>query len=243
MIKGSKRSLLAVAALALSCVAIVGGVFAYMTSSEAGVNKFTIGEVVIEASEPHYPTTDANRDGVPDACELLIPLQEVPKDPRIRNTGKNDAIVFFKVTAPVETLTLMNDDGTTTGPALGDLFWYKMSSDAASVHRNHFSPNWIELVDQEEGANKITSKRTYVFGYHIKLKPGESTANLFDKFQNKKYSSTTITGGEHEDIIIDSYAIQAEYIQKNGAVLNTSGELSAADLSYIYSVYVKQAGE
>lgn len=219
---------------------IIGGMFAYFTDRETGHNELRVGKVKIEAYEPHFPTEDTDNDGVPDDCEQILPYSEINKDPYIRNTGVDDAIVFFKVTAPVKTVTLKYDNGSSSEEMKSDLFWYKQSSDSVDTHQNHFDENWVELVSAEEGAGTITTKRTYVFGYHVKLKPGETTEALFDKVQNKRYSCTDLSATDALNIVVQPYAIQAGSILQGDNVLDTSGELSADVLTYIYNVYVNQ---
>lgn len=250
---GRKRFAMCVTgALALGCMA--GGILAYQTDTDVSGNRFTIGNVRITAMEPKFPTRDTDRDTVPDECEDLTPFEEVTKDPRIQNTGKNDCIVFFRMTAPVEELTLVNDDGTRGQTALNDLFWFKMASDSASLHANHFNPNWIRLdgVDGQivscAGINDEGRGKVYIFGYHVRLKPSQYTDNLFDKVQNKKYGSRTIRGEEIEQVRLESFAIQADDICSSGMVgskpvsikLQTGGQLSKADLTYIYKAFVNQ---
>lgn len=239
-----KATPLFVGALALGM--LVGGITAYQTDKDYSGNVFTIGSVRIRAWEPHFPTKDVDRDGVPDECEQITSHETIPKDPRIQNTGTNDAIVFFRVTAPVEELTLINDDGTRTGPADCDLFYFKRAADGEELHRNNFNPKWIELRSLDnrfvtcEGVNEENKGYTYIFGYHTKIKPSQYTETLFDKVQHKKYGSRTITANEVEKIKIESFAIQAEDIHKAGIEIPSGGELTEADLTYIYKAFVNQ---
>lgn len=225
---------------------IAGGAVAYFTDRDKGINTLRIGNVQIEAWEPGFPTEDEDDDGVPDECELVIPYQSITKNPRIRNTGKNDAIVFFKVTSPVEMLTLIDDEGTRHDEALEELFWFKQKDDSDDLHQNNFNANWVRLTDldgeivQCEGINDEGQGYTYIFGYHTRLEPGDTTTTLFDKVQNKKYGSKTISANENEIIRIESYAIQADDILDKGITVDTTGEISAADLSYIYQAFFNQ---
>lgn len=242
-----KRWLVPAALILASGIALAGsGIWAYMTDSDGKINKFTVGNVHITAQEPHMPTEDEDNDGVPDECELLVPLQEVPKDPSITNTGKNDCVVFFRVTCPVEDLNLINDDGTRGESGPCDIFWMKQKEDAATLHQNHFDEKWVELrsLDHKfvtcQGINNENRGYTYIFGYSTKLKNGQTTSNLFDKIQNKKYGSRTISANEVEQIRLESYAIQAEEIYKAGIDIDTSGTLDEETLTHIYKVFVNQ---
>lgn len=245
-----KPFLIGCAVLALAGAAVIGSILAYQTKSEMDDNIFTIGEVKIEASEPSFPTKDdpdeGRTDGVPDDCELVIPYETIPKDPRIKNVGKNDCIVFFRVTAPAEILNLINDDGTRVKNVEEDLFWMKTKDTPDDVHENRFNPNWIRLTDLDgkfvdcEGINDEGRGKTYIFGWHNILNPSKSTETLFDKVQNKKYGSRTIGPDEIENIKIESFAIQSEFIKRAGIDVPTTGEISQEDLTYIYQVFVNQ---
>lgn len=236
--------------LALGIGLGVGGIMAYHTDTDGLTNTFLIGDVHITAKEPNMPTKDdpktGRTDGVPDDCELLTPLQEVPKDPYITNTGTNDCIVFFRVTVPCEELSLIDDDGKRGDRALCDIFWMKKKDDPASLHKNHFDENWVELTTLDhkfvtlKGINNEGNGYTYIFGYNVKLRNGESTTTLFDKIQNKKYGSRTIGPDEVEQIRVESYAIQADMIARSGKDINTDGKLNEDTLTYIYKVFINQ---
>lgn len=239
----------------------VGGILAYQTASDRATNTFLIGNVKIKAMEPNFPTEDdpdkGKVDGVPDECELLIPYTEIPKDPRIQNTGFNDCVVFFRVTNPVEELNITDPDGTRREGVLEDLFWFKLDSDSKDTHANHFNSSWIKLdsvdgeivtgvkaapVDKAENEfiNDEGRGKTYIFGYQTAIEPGEITDTLFDKVQNKRYGSRTIGPNEIEQIKVESFAIQKDEIMRAGIEVNTDGRISKDDLTYIYKVFVNQ---
>ncbi|MCD8096895.1 MAG: hypothetical protein LUE31_02445 [Lachnospiraceae bacterium] len=233
-------------ALILCMAMAIGGIYAYLTARDASVNKVTIGDVHISAWEPNWPTEDKDEDGIPDESELLVPYDEVSKDPRIRNTGTNDCIVFFRITSPVEELTVIDDDGTRHAAADVDLFYFKQAEDSADEHANHWDENWVELTELDgkfvtcDGTNEENKGYTYIFGYHVRLAAGETTSNLFDKIQNKKYGSRTISANEAETIRIEACAIQADEIYQNGKAMDTSGELTEDQLTCIYRVFFNQ---
>lgn len=237
--------ILAVAGM-LAVSLFAGGVIAYMTHRDGLVNTFTVGDVHIKAWEPRFPTGDKDGNGVPDECELVIPYQTILKDPRIKNTGKNDAVVFFKVTSPVELVNLIMDDGTRPGKQKADLFWFKQADDPDSLHRNHFNGNWVELkgIDNQfvkcASCNEEGDGYTYIFGYHERVAPGGITETLFDKVQNKKYGSETIKADEAEQIRVEAYAVQADDVQKDGIVVGTDGELPEETLTYIFQAFCSQ---
>lgn len=90
----------------------------------------------------------------------------------------------------------------------------------------------------DEGRGKV-----YIFGYHTRIEPEETTETLFDKVQNKKYGSKTIGPNEVETIHIESYAIQADEIRRAGINVDTSAEISEQDLAYIYNTFCNQNAE
>lgn len=253
--------------LGIACVA--GGTLAYFTNTQNVINTQTVGKVSIKTTEPSFPTKDDNGDGIPDECEKLTPYKEVPKDPQITNTGKNDVVVFFKITAPVEAVSLVDENGKSTATST-DLYWFKQAGDAATSHTNNFNSNWVflsgvssaksatdstgstivENVAVKQGNEIVTTNNektgyTYIFGYKTRLAPGQTTATLFDKIQNKKYGSANIGPDESESVIVESYAIQADDVLKetsatSGRVVNSTGDISEDDLTYIYNTFINQ---
>lgn len=233
--------------LALSLFA--GGVLAYMTKRDGLINTFTVGDVHIKAWEPSFPTEDEDGNGVPDECELVIPYETILKDPRIKNAGNNDAVVFFKVTSPVEMVNLILDDGTRPGKQEADLFWFKQKDDPEDLHENNFNENWVELkgIDNKivecASCNNEGRGYTYIFGYHVRMSPGDITEALFDKVQNKRYGSETIKADEIEQIRVEAYAVQADDIMKEGILVDTGSELPEETLAYIYQAFCNQNTE
>lgn len=246
----TKQFIAAGLSLILAGTLTVGGILAYQTASDTATNTFLIGNVKIKAMEPNFPTEDdpdvGKVDGVPDECELLIPFEEITKDPRIQNTGVNDCVVFFRITNPVETLNITDEDGTRREGVQEDLFWFKLDSDDASMHGNHFNDSWVKLDEVDgnivecEGINDEGLGKTYIFGYQTAIERGEITDTLFDKIQNKRYGSRTIGPKEIEQIKVESFAIQKDEIMRAGIEVNTDGIISKEDLTYIYKVFVNQ---
>lgn len=252
MLKEHKKRRIVIAGLgAVLSVGLIGGALAYMSDTDAGINILKVGNVQITASEPHFPTEDGNNNGVPDDCELLIPHATIPKDPRIKNVGVNDAVVFFKVISPAEQLTEITDDGVRQPEKENDLFWFKQEDDEETAHANNFNPDWIQLTSAAEnetivdfpGVNDEGRGKVYIFGYHTRIEPEETTETLFDKVQNKKYGSKTIGPNEVETIHIESYAIQADEIRRAGINVDTNAEISEQDLAYIYNTFCNQNSE
>lgn len=256
--------------LGIACAA--GGTIAYFTNVQSRVNSQTVGNVKIKTTEPNFPTQDTDGNGVPDECEKLTPYKEISKDPQITNTGLDDTVVFFKVTAPVEEVTLIGEDGKSTKIST-DLYWFKQKDDSVDSHKNNFNPNWVflgavssvkdaadssgaaivsDVAVKQNGQTVTTNDEktgfTYVFGYKTRLAPGDTTVPLFDKIQNKKYGSANIGPDETENVVIESYAIQADDVLKadsdtDGHVVSTNADITADDLTYIYNTFINQNGD
>lgn len=72
-----------------------GGISAYLSDADTATNTFTVGEVKIDTTEPNFPGNGS------DEVSDLNSLEKVKKDPQIKNTGKNKAIVFIQVDIPM----------------------------------------------------------------------------------------------------------------------------------------------
>lgn len=252
----TKRKSMALASGFLALCLMVGMAVAYYMAQDSAANVFTIGRIHIIQNETKFPTEDKDKgtgekgkDGVPDECELVIPYAEIPKDPYIQNVDRNDCIVFMKVKNPAEMLTLIGEEGGRGKEALCDLFWLKQEDDADTSHENRFEENWVEITAVDTGlfekdpeVNEEGNCRSYLFAYRTKLAPNEKTTPLFGKIQNKKYGSRTISANEVENIKIESFAIQAEYLMQDGIDIDTSGVMDEETLTAIWQMYFNQEG-
>ena len=214
-----------------------GAALAYFTDEETHTNTFTVGKVEVDGLEEHWDTTDKNRNGIPDKSEHTVPNQEIPKDPQIKNTGINDAIVFIKLTVPVRNVTLVSDDGTKSVKKPQEVFWFKDANDTVSTHANNFDPNWIHLSKEDTGTDLSGSARTYVFGYNAKIAKDQVTTPLFGEIQVKNIIEGEIAEGEAQNIVVDYYAIQPTEILENSNDL--TDKLDETNLSKIYDVRIR----
>lgn len=231
------RTVLISAALAVVTFSGISGIYAYQTDKETLDNVFTTGKVTIKLTEPNYPGNTSEK------VKNQLGHQETPKDPMITNTGVNDAVVFIRMTVPVQDVITVNEDGTKNASAKQELYFFKQKADAASKHANNFNANWIELSDKEKGTDLKGKTRTYVFGYKTKIAKDAKTSTLFDKIQYKQILEGNLPSGTAEDIKIEAFAIQADSVIVDGNVVDTSSNLSAATLSRIYQIYVNQNGK
>ncbi len=244
-----KRIVLAAAACALVVSTGIGGTMAYLTDkTDTKVNTFTVGKVKIEVDEP---TWDANKEADSKYAQNLVPNQTVQKDPQVKNTGNNDAIVFMKVTVPVKSgITFAGADGTKESPSGNpEELFYLQTADKdgkTAADGNSFGSDWVELTLLEEtktdGSDSSDGTKTYVFGYDKKLaagtdgKDGASTSALFNQVQLKNVVEGQVDKST-QNISIDAYAIQADYIS---GVDTSADKLSADTLNQIYTVYANQ---
>lgn len=114
-----KKTITVTVACVLAFAACIGGALAYLTDTDKAVNTFTIGEIRIDTLEPNYPGNGS------DEVSDLVAMEEVKKDPQIKNTGKNRAIVFMQVDIPMSELITAQEDGTRNPLANVELFDFR----------------------------------------------------------------------------------------------------------------------
>ena len=213
----------------------VGGTIAYMTDNESATNTFTVGKVDVDLTEPNYPGNDS-----PDVKDL-VPNQEVQKDPRVTNTGVNDAIVFMSVKVPVKDVTLAKADGTKGSKEKTELFWFKDTADTQGTFANHFSDEWMELTSKGEKDMATGETNRYVFAYKTAVAKDAATDSLFDKIQLKNVIEGEVTADEAQNVVVNTYAIQAsEELEGNTDLTDV---LTEENLGKIYDIYFNQNPE
>ena len=82
--------------IALVLALAITGALAFLTARDSAENKFTVGNVDIELTEPSWDENNAKD---------IVSGQVIAKDPTITNTGKNDAYVYMMVEIPKDTKT------------------------------------------------------------------------------------------------------------------------------------------
>lgn len=264
-IRNKKKVIMIAVACALIAAMGIGGTLAYLTDQTEATNSFTFGDVKVDTIETEWDLTDDNDNGVPDMAENEVPNQQTPKSVQAENVGINDAIVFVKLTVPVEEVTRVFDDGTVELTSLGlhdtklqEIFYFELKDDSINYQNNHFGSDWINLPEEESGyagaggpseyldlsassTRSYTSKyRTYVFGYNKRIAKGEITTTLFDKVQIKNFIENEITPGAVKKIKVETYSIQADNIVDENGQIDTTGALNHDTLKEIYDIYVKQ---
>ena len=253
---GKKRKVILLAAITVCVIAVavgVGYILAYFTDKVHVDTTFTFGNVEIIPEEPDYPPDDP-----PDT-----PNEETPKNPMIFNNGSEVCIVFMEVKVPVASFTLVSEDGAERSEVTEEVFWLKANNGRDG--ENSFNDitnggNWVLLSHTESKTNGEYT--TYLFGYQIALEGTDErienvldpspeelaklkhTEPLFDKVQIKNYLEGTLNG--NYSIIVNSYGIQANYLDEDGNYLfGEDGVLNVDKLSYetlkkIWSIYKDQ---
>ena len=204
-----------VIALAVAAAtAAIDGISAYFTDTQEKTNTLTVGSVKTDLEEPEW------EDVPSDEKTDITPNQTIKKDPRITNTGANDAYAFLEIQVPVKKIITVGPDGKKLPAADTELFAYKVND------------GWVQVRSSDITTSGKVTARSYVYAYGTKtqctvLKKGETTTQLFD-------SVTLVNAIEGQideetlNIPVKSYAIQAEHI----------GESKVP--SDVFQIYMKQ---
>ena len=210
----------------------IGGTIAYLTDNESTANTFTVGKIDVDLTEPNYPGNDS-----PDV-KNLVPNQEVQKDPKVTNVGINDAIVFMSVEVPVKDVTVVGADDTKGAKEKTELFWFKDTADTQGTYANHFSDQWMELTSKGEKDVDNGDTNTYVFAYKTAVAKDATTDSLFDKIQLKNVIEGEVTAGEAQNVVVNTYAIQASEVLEGNTDL--TDVMTEENLGKIYDIYFNQ---
>ena len=200
---------------ALAGVLTIGGISAYFTDADTATNEFTVGKVSIDLQEPNFDE---------DAVEVneVTPGLEIKKDPKIVNTGKNEAYGFLKVVVPYKEVVTADEEG---------------NADAAASYKELFTYNvndgWIELEDYKE-VSEQDGTVTHIYAYAADeatmtaiadADANGATATLFDYV---KLINLVEGNLEENDLQIDvtAYAIQTSNLKDaTGTPDGTDGDL------------------
>lgn len=230
-----KRTMITLAACGLVAIMTVVGTVAYLTDQTSATNNFTFGDVKVDTLEPDWDLTDENGNGVPDVAEEVVPNQQIPKSVQAENVGVNDAIVFIKVTVPVELVTRVSNDGTTEkteaplpndglvveqlDKKLQEVFYFQLKDDSINTQNNHFDANWVNLPEEEIGYEGAGGPDEYLDLTNTKVYDGDIRTYVFG--YNKR-----IEEGEKTTTLFDK--VQIKNIVENeiepGAVKNIEVE-------------------
>lgn len=200
------------ASLLLTVALAAGGTLAYLTDKDSVTNQFVVGKVDIEGNEPSYaPDPDGKTNHI-------VPTQVIPKDPRIKNKGKNDSYVYMDVSIPIAKVIVADTSGNRlNGGAAGDTELFSM---------NQLSKKWVLMYKKKQNNSMV-----YTYLYNEVLAAGKTTDPLFTSV-----TAANIVEGQLDekevDIPINYYAIQA---------LNTGeGSTAAERAAKAWEKYVNQ---
>ncbi|MDO5798792.1 MAG: TasA family protein [Eubacteriales bacterium] len=176
------------------CLASVGGVSAYLTDFNKADNQFTVGRVAITVEEPGFD---------PEEQTKIEPGKEISKDPKIKNTGVNDAFVYLEVSIPMANVEAAAEDGSRIGAKNQELFSFQPSE------------SWTKLSSKTSGNNQI-----YVYAYNKILPAEETTEALFSSVKFLNVIEKQIDE-QQLSIPVRAYAIQASYTGgESGSVID-----------------------
>lgn len=206
--KERKKTIVIVAALV--AVMAIGGISAYFTSADDAVNTWTYGKVKIDLQEPNYDKE------IPSDRVNTTPNQEVAKDPKIQNTGKNDAYVFIKVTVPKKDVIVANQDGTRQDSKLQELVDYQWNT------------NWVVVEEDTTAADHNTYVMAYAKdGACLPLAPQATTSVLF-----KNAVAEHIENAGAEGIITIKNIIEGQGLENMTLTINVEAyAIQTTDLS------------
>ena len=176
-----KKILVAAGILGL---ASVGSVSAYLTDFDKVSNQFTVGKVDVELKEENWNPEDQKK---------IEPGKLIHKDPKISNTGMNDAFVYLEVSIPIAEVTVAADNGNRLEKKEQELFLFETQN------------NWTKLSSQ-----RVENAQVYVYAYDKVLKPQETTEPLFESIKFLNVIEGQLDGQQLE-VPVRAYAIQTSY--------------------------------
>ena len=188
----NKRKNIITFIIILVILIIVGGVFAYLQDTDTKTNIFTLGRVKIELTESNF--VEANAQNV-------RPGDEIAKNPKITNIGRNSAYVYIKVLNPI--VNLSNGEGP--------LFSYTVNS------------GWTQLDEVEQCGYKATT-----YYYNTALNPNASTPTLFNTVTLNNYSNDS---NPDQVLDLYGYAIQSSYLSSGSTITSIFTSTFKSDLS------------
>lgn len=206
----------------LAMLVTIAGISAYFTDSETVTNTFTVGKIDVKLTEPSWEALpDTNGNDIPDVAESIVPNQTIAKDPKVTNTGNNDAYVFLEVTVPYGSYATAEADGTPKAAAEIELFSYTVN------------PGWVELGTGTKDTTKNVIKHVYAYGTASTLSTlskSAATAALFNEV-----TFVNLVEGQNVEGLTKTINVTAKAIQAEGLTETTPAK--------VYEVINTQAGE
>lgn len=201
--KKSIKIVAVICGLALLSALCVFITYSYLAkNTEQRLNKFTFGKVDIELTEPQW-------DKLADEDKIITPSQNIPKDPQIKNTGKNDAYVFIQVSIPKKSvrLAVQNVDGTES----------KSDYQTISLFTYEINNTWLKIDENSNDSDYNVYTYAYIGdeNHSAILAPNESTYQpLFNSVTFANIIEGDIAEGTELEIPIIAVAVQTEYLNE-----------------------------
>ena len=240
--QNQKTAVLVAAALVLLLAMVLITLMSFV-SFDMITNRFRAATLDIALYETNFDRLSEQEKAT------LLPNTLLPKDPKVQNTDQTDAFIFIKVTMPVYYSTKVADDGTKPEARhRQDAFFLKTEE-----HRNEAATSfnttggssdteyWVELPECESGTDYLTDTRTYVFGYNVYLKPGETTETLFDYIELKNLIQYEIDPYASMNVQVRAYGVQADHLGDVTKEINgEKAHLTADQLTRVYQLVEAQ---
>ena len=209
----NKKMVLAILTIVLIAI-IVGTSIAYFTEKTDIIqNTVTVGKVDIRVDEPNWD---------PEEGKSIEPGEELKKDPKIKNTGRNAAYVYMEVKVPKSEVIIVDGNESLTKKELTDIFEYQVND------------GW-ELIETLTATNNDNNYSTYVYAYvNGPINANSSTSSLFDKIKYKNVLEGQLDPEQEYSVLIKGYAVQSDTIKIEG---NTTRD----KVLYAYENYIKGA--
>lgn len=233
--KKANKGIVAVLTAAAVSVCAAGGTMAYLTDHAEVKNTFTVGKIEIEGKEPHWdPDGDGEEGGI---AEDVVPTQSFPKDPFIKNVGKNDAYVYIEVEVPMANAAYTDAKGILKNSAKDsaiELFEFDAEGKTVQtltegVGVSEVNDKWTQICKKEQDGKAI-----YTYCYQEALRPNEETTRLFDKI-----TFANVVEGQLDGVTLDVnvhfYAIQTLHTEEQG-------ETTVEKAMEAYEKYMAQNG-
>ena len=215
------RKKLVLTAIVLVLVIAIGGILAYFTDTETKTNRFKMGEVDILVDEPSWPgDPDDPDDKVP-----VVPNQDTPKDPQVKNNGEGNVYAFVKVTVPVGNVKV----GDAETASLTQLFTFRKKTSAAGVtpvtYADGVNTGWTLVSGPTTPLAAGTTEVTYIYawatdGHLTPIAKNSTTTPVFDavRFVDATETDSSASGsiqGSDLNVVVKGYGVQAEGLESD----------------------------
>ncbi len=158
-----KKQIIAGMAAAMVCVGAVGGTFAYLTSTDAVTNTFSVGKVKITLDEAKVDGTGKEITG--DGAERvkansyhLIPGGEYDKDPTVHVDVKSEeSYIFVKVSNGIETVANVSTQIVANG-------WNALGDSYSGVYYIEYDPEEAEDEDGDGYVDYVVFEKISIAG-------------------------------------------------------------------------------